>query len=302
MAPENAQKIPVFLLKTKSSPGDSYEDLFSETRDGFSFDPIFVPVLRHKFELQGMKQVESLLKNKRMSNTPGSDYGGLIFTSQRAVEAFAKLVEDGKGDAQWPHLQHVPVYSVGPATTRALSAVSQVPPLNVFGEHTGTGDALAQFILEHYAEWYKHYPVKPPLLFMVGETRRDIIPKTLMDETLPSDRRIQVTETVVYGTAVMDSFADHFAEQLETTEEANERWAVVFSPTGCDSMLGLMGLLGDDGKAKAVARKRTTFVATIGPTTRDHLVKNYGFEPDVSAKKPSPEGVLKGIAEFMSSK
>jgi uroporphyrinogen-III synthase len=89
--------IPVLLLKTKSSPGDSYEDLFSQSHhDGLSFAPTFVPVLQHNFIDTGMRQVEALLRERRIGTGQHDEYGGLIFTSQRAVEAFVKLVEDGK--------------------------------------------------------------------------------------------------------------------------------------------------------------------------------------------------------------
>ena len=161
---------------------------------------------------------------------------------------------------------------------------------------------LAPFILEHYGEWYRDREVKPPLLFLVGEQRREVIPKTLMDPSLPRDRRIEVTEMVVYGTGVMESFAEDFREVLRRTADRPLRWVVVFSPTGCDSMLrGLDILDAETGRAKEVHRiasDRTTRIATIGPTTRSHLEKSFGCEPDVCAGKPSPEGVLEGIESF----
>lgn len=208
------------------------------------------------------------------------------------------VIKDTPG---WPHLQHIPVYSVGPATTRALAAVSQHAPLQIFGSHTGNGDALAQFILDHYHEWYaSDYPTTlPPLLFLVGEQRRDVIPRTLMDPALPDNRRIQVVEEVVYGTGEMASFPEDFAAVLRTTQLVPERWVVVFSPTGCDSMLrGLDVLDGETGRFVPGRRDERTFVATIGPTTRSHLVKKFGFEPDVCAETPTPEGVLEGILAF----
>lgn len=41
-----------------------------------------------------MSRLRTLLHTRRISREPSSSYGGLIFTSQRAVEAFAKLVQD----------------------------------------------------------------------------------------------------------------------------------------------------------------------------------------------------------------
>lgn len=195
----------------------------------------------------------------------------------------------------------MPVYSVGPATTRALKAVPQDPPLHVFGEHTGNGDNLAQFILEHYANRYHDRESLPALLFLVGEQRRDIIPKTLMDKNLPKEKSIQVDEIVVYGTGVMESFSEDFTRRLKETQMRDMVWIVVFSPTGCDAMLKGLGLLDEStGKAKSKGSHRTRFIATIGPTTRNYLKKTFGFDVDVCAEKPSPEGVLEGIKQFIS--
>ncbi|KAB5542616.1 uroporphyrinogen-III synthase [Coniochaeta sp. 2T2.1] len=305
--PEDAaQTIPILLLKTKSNPGDAYEEVFSAkgSENGLNFDPRFLPVLEHRFKPDGLARIRELLQDRRIGSGKKSSYGGLIFTSQRAVEAFAEVVEEGKGNLGWPHLQDVPVYSVGPATTRALRAVSQSPPLNIFGEHTGNGDSLSQFMLEHYAEWYEGRSEKPPLLFSVGEQRRDIIPKTLMSAELPNERRVPVDELVVYGTGVMESFRDNLAQTLEDTRGSETRWVVVFSPTGCDVMLTGLGLLDENGTIAMTREKhqgdgRNTFVATIGPTTRDYLRRKFEFEPDACAAEPSPEGVLNAIVQFM---
>jgi uroporphyrinogen-III synthase len=92
------EPVPVLLLKTKSGAGDAYEELFAEPQKGAKFEPIFVPVLEHRFEDQGMRKVQGILGNREIAREPQSSYGGLIFTSQRAVEAFAKLVNEGGKD------------------------------------------------------------------------------------------------------------------------------------------------------------------------------------------------------------
>jgi uroporphyrinogen-III synthase len=90
-------RTPILLLKTKSVPNDGYEEHFSTAKDGILFDPVFVPVLEHKFLDEGLNIVRDLLHNKHIGKDATQKYGGLIFTSQRAVEAFAALVENGKG-------------------------------------------------------------------------------------------------------------------------------------------------------------------------------------------------------------
>lgn len=91
-------KVTLFLLKTRSTPHDVYEEYFSAkgTLNGCDASPTFVPVLEHTLLDDGMSEVRKLLKGRRL-NASGEKgtYGGAIFTSQRAVEAFAKLVDEG---------------------------------------------------------------------------------------------------------------------------------------------------------------------------------------------------------------
>ncbi|KAL1867836.1 hypothetical protein VTK73DRAFT_3917 [Phialemonium thermophilum] len=293
--------IPIFLLKTKSSPADSYGELFSSVRhEGRGFEPRFVPVLEHGPDPDGIARVIRLLRARRIGKEPGYSYGGLVFTSQRAVEAFTDILQNNGEDEGWPYLRDIPVYSVGPATTRALNAALKNLPLAIVGDHTGNGENLARFIQEHYAEWYRDQPERPPLLFLVGEKRSDSIPKILMDERLPQNQRIRVDEIVVYKTGVLGSFKDDFDAALNATFDSPMRWVVVFSPSGCDSMLRGLDLLDErTGKSKADISFRKTRIATIGPTTRNYLRTTFNFEPDVCASSPTPEGLWNSIVEYM---
>jgi uroporphyrinogen-III synthase len=56
--------------------------------------------------------------------------------------------------------------------------------------------------------------VKKPLLFLVGEVRRDVIPKTLMDKGLGGGK-VGVEEVEVYGTRERASFETELGEVLE---------------------------------------------------------------------------------------
>lgn len=170
---------------------------------------------------------------------------------------------------------------------------------------------LAGRILEDYNSTYTGGEGKLPLLFLMGKLHSDVIPRTLGDEGLPAEKRIGIDEMVVYETGVMGSFEGEFEgfikrflldEDQGTTRESNNRkkiWIVVFSPTGCDAMLRILNTLlptttdGDEG------RRKRYHIASIGPTTRDHLISKYGVEPEVCAEIPSPEGVGKGIKAFL---
>ncbi|KAL4791189.1 tetrapyrrole biosynthesis, uroporphyrinogen III synthase [Aspergillus venezuelensis] len=324
MLPTNPSQI--LLLKTKSSPHDGYDEFFSA--QSYSTAPTFVPVLSHNFHKENLGDIKALFESEALlsQQEEGRErrYGGMIFTSQRAVEAFADLVKWMDGSILERSSHSLPLYTVGPATARSLTTLrdTYLPHATIHGAETGNGENLARYILEHYNSLHPHHTepgaeaeegnknkskTKPPLLFLVGETRRDIIPKTLMsDPTTPIEKRIGVDEVVVYETGVVEGFeADFEAILLQrlypegniSRPSSGIVWVVVFSPTGCDAMVRVLKREMDrDEKEHS---KRRVFVATIGPTTRDHLVKVCGFAPDFCAAKPSPEGVGAGIQEFM---
>lgn len=201
------------------------------------------------------------------------------------------------------------LYTVGPATTRTLTPLRDkfLPFATIYGDEAGTGENLAHLILKHYN---KRYPLtaedssqKPGLLFLVGEQRRDIIPRTLMSKTLDEKQRITVDELVGYETTQMEGFEPAFQDVVKKGEELlkDERtplWTVIFSPTGCDAVLRTLNIL-DNGNKDTDSSKRKCRIVTIGPTTRDYLITKYGFEPDVVARRPTPEGIGEGIKEYL---
>lgn len=251
-----------------------------------------------------------------------------------------------------------PIYTVGPATSRALqtlveagknssspSPFARLRPA-VLGEHTGNGGSLAEYILSHYNKLHAtrrrrstlrdeedddNHGEKRGLLFLVGEQRRDIIPKTLMDVggKLDDPRdRIHVDEVEVYKTETMESFPRAFGARLESFKNQAVPpvvvVVVVFSPQGCEAMLRSLGLIDDSNVLTDRARRRweeegqpvglsggnederrrqpKPVIVTIGPTTRDHLKKKFGFDADVCAEKPSPQGVGEALLAFLQSK
>lgn len=308
MAEHSRGRTPILLLKTKSVPTDTYEELFSAC-DNNGYAPVFVPVLEHRFKQDALSTVRQHIINQGLVPTSQkglATYGALIFTSQRAVEAFNEVVEDIRREGIYAVdellPESLPLYVVGPATARGLRALNLRCP--ILGEETGNGEALAGFILEHYNALYPAVS-NPPILFMVGDKRRDIIPKTLQSEKLPSDRSARVDELVIYETGEMHSFKTDFTKIWRKNADSGSmrQWIVVFSPTGCQAMLESLELLdAETGEAKKDVGPRDILVVTIGPTTRDYLIKEFGFTPDVVAEKPSPEGIVEGIRAFMESR
>ncbi|KAK3207917.1 hypothetical protein GRF29_96g809047 [Pseudopithomyces chartarum] len=297
-------RIPLLLLKTKSSPTDVYHEFFTTLEDG-KYEPIFVPVLEHKFKQEALDQIRQHIVNHRFTGVR-PEYGAIIFTSQRAVEAFARIVEELRSES--PELldiyipKHTPLYVVGPATARGLKSLHLHCP--VLGEETGNGEALAAFIIEHYNNLYTEND-KPRLLFLVGDKRRDVIPKTLQSQELPPKQRSVVEELEIYETGEMQSFKSNFTSiwQKRREQGMTRQWVVVFSPTGCRAMLESLNFLDSQTQRVTATRtmEREILIATIGPTTRDYLVAEFGFTPDVCAPKPSAQGIAEGIHAFLAS-
>ncbi|KAG9526308.1 uroporphyrinogen-III synthase-like protein, partial [Aureobasidium melanogenum] len=303
--------IPVLLLKTKSIPADGYQEIFAGWNN---YQPTFLPVLEHRFREDALTWLKDITLTQGFNSdaaavAPESSFGGIIFTSQRAVEAFSSIVESLDLDTRDELLpEALPLYVVGPATARGLRSLGL--KCQIIGEETGNGAALSTFMLDHHNSLPTSQTVrqdrKLPLLFLVGEVRRDIIPKSLQSPDLPQEARIGVHEVVIYETCEMASFHVDFARALEenTASGIKEQWVVVFSPQGCRAMLDCLGWLDEAGRYKseiADSSPTTTFIATIGPTTRDHLIKEFGCEPHVCAEKPSPEGIFAAIENYRST-
>lgn len=281
MSKLEARKIPILFLKNRSQPDEQYHDHFiSSCLADAAFEPIFIPVLRHT--QLNLDVLEKVLATKFDADSDTS-YGGLIITSQRAVEVLSTVLLRISPDIRPRLLSDTKVYVVGPATARAVARLG-FPSRNILGEGSGNGEALAEFILSTYDARPK------PLLFLAGETRRDIIPKTL--STSPGERMIAVEELVVYETTVDAGFERAFEKAIaETDGAAAVRWIVLFSPAGADVAVRVLGQHLPSGGS---------LLAAIGPTTAEHLSNKLDRRPDVVAEKPSPAGLWKEIEEFMN--
>lgn len=94
---------PILLLKTKSSPHDGYDDFFSAN----DYTPSFIPVLEHRFHTENLAHVRELFASgafdsNASDNPNGPKYGGIIFTSQRAVEGFAEMIDQHGRTSRFP--------------------------------------------------------------------------------------------------------------------------------------------------------------------------------------------------------
>jgi uroporphyrinogen-III synthase len=98
-------EIPVILFKTRNTPNDGYEEYFNHTTlsapslETIRFKPIFIPVLEHTPNTENLRPIDALLRSGKLKD----EYGGIIFTSQRAVEGWRDVVNKVEsGTVRWP--------------------------------------------------------------------------------------------------------------------------------------------------------------------------------------------------------
>merc|ERR1719193_1877533 len=180
------------------------------------------------------------------------DFTGIVFTSPRAVESIP--VDQ--------NLTGKDVYVVGPATRDLVKDKFGVASL---GADTGSGDKLAQFIVQRSAH------SRPSLLLPCSSLANDSF-TTILGEHNIACRRINT-----YETSENVALSDHLAN-LDPFHIA-----VFFSPSGVTSALPRLLAANDDEQAAAAAVRYTA----IGQTTQRKMNE---YVKDVRcAEKPSPE-------------
>jgi len=180
------------------------------------------------------------------------------------------------------------VYTVGPATALAIAKLHFS---TILGADTGNGAALATLIVQTckrdkplFTEISSIGKVVPelPILFLVGDKRRDIIPKRLSEENIPLE------ELLVYETTIASTFEGELDQVLNDDNDGEVEWIVFFSPSGAEIALE---------KMKKIPHKIK--VATIGPTTDEYLRTKWNLNPDVVSAKPEPNSMVRGILDCL---
>ena len=186
------------------------------------------------------------------------------------------------------------VFTVGPATALAITKLNFS---TVVGADTGNGGALANLIVQTFrreqpfnlrslspvaSAGTTDLPPQLPLLFLVGDKRRDIIPKRLAEEHIPLE------ELTVYETRIAPTFDEELDQVLRDKTDGEIEWLVFFSPSGAEIALEKMKQWPHKFK-----------IATIGPTTEAYLKKEWNVQADMVSAKPEPLSMVHGILEHM---
>ncbi|XP_067565186.1 uroporphyrinogen-III synthase isoform X8 [Pseudorca crassidens] len=156
----------VLLLKDPKED-DCGQDPYIRELGLYGLEATLIPVLSFEFW-----SLPSFLE--KLSHPEG--YGGLIFTSPRAVEAVELCLEkDNKTEVWRKSLQEKwnakSVYVVGNATASLVNKIG----LHTEGENCGNAEKLAEYICSRESSAL-------PLLFPCGTLKREILPKMLKDK------------------------------------------------------------------------------------------------------------------------
>ncbi|KAI9762263.1 MAG: hypothetical protein M1840_001442 [Geoglossum simile] len=94
---ERVNTLPTILLKTNSTPTDGYEEYFrsAQTPDGAGFEPVFVPVLEHRYDQGNLGEVVRLVRDGGFAGEGGDGprrHGGLW----KGLLVLLKLGEENK--------------------------------------------------------------------------------------------------------------------------------------------------------------------------------------------------------------
>ncbi|XP_029465901.1 uroporphyrinogen-III synthase [Rhinatrema bivittatum] len=250
----------VLLLKDPKD-GEAGPDPYVKELGLHGLEATLIPVL--SFEFVSLPSLFEKLSGPE-------SYGGLIFTSPRAVEAVKLCLDEQKCKKAWADSlrekwNSKSVYVVGKATASLVKAIGITPQ----GEDSGNAEKLAEYIC------LRETSGSSPLLFPCGALKREALPKIL------KEKKIALESLTVYQTAqhpnIQKSLTSYFSQVGIPAS------IVFFSPSGVKFCLEhvqeLSGSLIDQMK-----------FAAIGPTTADAMVAE-GIWVSCTAKNPTPEGL-----------
>lgn len=258
---------PVLVLKEPRSADG--EDPYATEIERRGFGPVrMIGVLEHT--LDNLDALAEIVRGRQ------SAYAGVIVTSQRAVEAWARAA----AAHMWTD---APFYAVATATARALVEAG-VPRASIHGaEEAGTGERLASYMVDRL----RADPPCRPLLYLVGDKRRDTVARAL------AEAGITVQELQVYSTRIRSDFPSLFEPALVDALATDRHvWLALFSPSGASAVLPIVRKLG------ALERIR---LAAIGPTTRDALVDDHGLSPHAVASSPGAAALAEAMVAAEAS-
>ncbi|XP_060749774.1 uroporphyrinogen-III synthase [Tachysurus vachellii] len=255
----------VLVLK-EPRESESGSDPYIKELSVYGHSATLIPVLAFQF-VSLTRLSDQLFDTQR--------YGGLVFTSPRAVEAVRRCIENREDwdtvKEQWGMKS---VYVVGKVTASLVEALGLKP----LGEHTGTAEVLSRLIIE------RENSMSLPLFFPCGSLKREVLPTTLRQHG------ISLETLTVYETAEHPELEKNITRYF--TEQGVPASVAFFSPSGVKFCLELV-------KKLAGEQLDQIKFAAIGPTTAEAL-QEAGVSVSCSAQKPTPQHLATAITHSLS--
>ncbi|XP_031812875.1 uroporphyrinogen-III synthase isoform X1 [Sarcophilus harrisii] len=261
-------KMKVLLLKD-AKDDDSGLDPYLQELGSCGFEATLIPVLA--FEFLSLPSFSEKLSHPEA-------YGGLVFTSPRAVEALQLSLERAGQLEVWKKSlkekwRLKPAYVVGQATASLVKKVG----LAAEGEKCGNGEKLAEYICS------RETPATLPLLFPCGTLKGEVLPKTLKQKGILLES-LTVYQKVQHP-RMQDSLKSYFSTQ------GVPAGVTFFSPSGLTySLPHIQELSG-------ASFDRIKFAA-IGPTTA-RAIASAGIPVSCTAEKPCPQDLAAGLQKAL---
>ncbi|KAI1236116.1 hypothetical protein IHE44_0001390 [Lamprotornis superbus] len=208
----------VLLLKDPKDK-DSGPDPYIKELGSYSLEATLIPVL--SFEFTSLDSLFEKLSHPEC-------YGGLVFTSPRALEAIKIcLKEKSKKEAWSKSLKQMwnikPTYVVGKATASLVEEIGLIPQ----GERAGNAEKLAEYICS------REKPNSSALLFPCGALKREVLPTVLREKgiALESLTVYQTTQHPDLQESLSSYFSQQFAAIGPSTAEALQGAGIAVSCT-----------------------------------------------------------------------
>ncbi|XP_006143962.1 uroporphyrinogen-III synthase isoform X2 [Tupaia chinensis] len=206
-------------------------------------------------------------------------YGGLIFTSPRAVEAMELCLEKHNKTEVWEKClkgkwNAKPVYVVGNATASLVNKMG----LNTEGENCGNAEKLAEYICSRESSAL-------PLLFPCGTLKREVLPKMLKEKGITMES-ITIYQTIPHP-GIQENLNSYYSQQGIPAS------ITFFSPSGLTySLKHIQELSGE-------SIDQIKFIA-IGPTTARALA-SQGLPVSCTAESPTPQALATGLRKVLQT-
>lgn len=251
----------VLLLKSESAEDKYHQEIFKTC----NLDVVSIPVL--DFAFKNIEQLATCLFEIK-------SYGGLIFTSQRAVNGFSMALNSVNSQANGrlicSFIEEKKIFVVGKATEKSLMEVSEKfnTKFKCDGAQEGCAENLANYMkgLSYVCKETR------PFLFICGYRARDAIPRMLRESNIAL-KSICVYDTI-QNFQLTENLSDLFAER------SDPKVIVFFSPSGIEFSLEKI-------RNSVLAFDEIKIVA-IGQTTANSLTE-YGCQIDGISEKPTAD-------------